>query len=339
MGHRPAARRLQGSCPPTCTTRTRRAALTLALALFLLAPSARAQLPSPTPSLPPVPLPSPTPPAPPQPDLSPAPGNDRATDAREKVQLDPEAPAPSSTGNPELAAIWWEVGYRYPGVYTTDGIVAIAGRLKELGAAPRATQRAFAPFIIAGYARFWDSWGEVRHAEGDTLRPHLGQDVFCAYGSPVLASEHGTIELATDPLGGLIARLHRSDGSYWYYAHLSGYPQDLATGQVVDPGDVIGYCGTSGNAYGTDPHVHFGLYSGGVALNPMSALISWVKDAHAHADEMLDATSRSARRSAEAHVETRVARLGDPSVPRLFPRCYPKPPAWSLFAILGAPRA
>ncbi|MGH2729048.1 MAG: M23 family metallopeptidase [Actinomycetota bacterium] len=269
----------------------------------------------------------------------PSPDSDRATETRADVRPDPLATGSEEPEAPESAAIWWEVGYRYPGIYTTGGIVTVATRLRELGASKRATRRAFAPFIIAGYARFWDSWGEVRHAEGDGLRPHLGQDVFCTYGAPVLASEHGTIELATDPLGGLIARLHRSDGSYWYYAHLSGYPQHLATGQVVSPGDVIGYCGTSGNAYGTDPHVHFGLYSGGVAINPMSALISWVQSAHANADEMLDETLRRARRSVGASVDTRVVRLGDPSVPRLFPRCYPKPPALSLFAILGAPRA
>jgi murein DD-endopeptidase MepM/ murein hydrolase activator NlpD len=245
-------------------------------------------------------------------------------------------PSPSIPEAPEPGAVWWEVGYRYPGIYATDDIVVMAELLEEMGRSTRAARRAYVPFIIAGPARFWDSWGEVRHTDGETLRPHLGQDVFCGYGAPVMASENGTIELTTDPLGGLVARLHRPDGSFWYYAHLSGYPQDLSTGQVVAPGDVIGYCGTSGNAYGTDPHVHFGLYSGGVAINPMNALISWIQEAQRNADEMLETASRRTR---QARIDTRASRLGDPSVPRLFPRCYPRPVAWSLFAILGVPRA
>ena len=37
------------------------------------------------------------------------------------------------------------------------------------------------------------------------------------------------------------------------------------------PGDLLGYVGDTGNARGTPPHLHYGLYRGG-ALNPYPRL-------------------------------------------------------------------
>jgi peptidoglycan LD-endopeptidase LytH len=137
-----------------------------------------------------------------------------------------------------------------------------------------------APFIVAGPASWTNTWGAPRFGPGSLIRTHEGQDVFCRYGDPVLASESGTLEFDEGGLGGKVARIRKEDGSYWYYAHLSGWNRTFTSGDLVAPGDVIGYCGDSGNAAGTSPHVHFGFYDpDGRAIDPMPFLVRWLRAA------------------------------------------------------------
>ena len=56
-------------------------------------------------------------------------------------------------------------------------------------------------------------------------------------------------------------------GQRHYYAHLDRYA-DIENGQRVRPGTVLGYVGTTGNAKGTPPHLHYGIYASGGAINP-----------------------------------------------------------------------
>jgi len=58
-----------------------------------------------------------------------------------------------------------------------------------------------------------------------------------------------------------------------YYAHLDDYA-DIRRGQLVAPGDVLGFVGNTGNAKGTPPHLHYGIYAGGGALNPYPLLMA-----------------------------------------------------------------
>lgn len=180
---------------------------------------------------------------------------------------------------------------RIPGAYSTDRLLAVAAHLRALGWSEKAVvESVFPPFIIAGYATWVDTWGAPRYGPGPLVRTHQGQDVFCDYGDPVLAAEAGRVEFAEGGLGGIVARLHRGDGSYWYYAHLSGWnTEEFASGDQVQPGDVIGYCGTSGNAATTPPHVHFGWYGNGglVARDPMRTLIDWLRVAEARAESLV----------------------------------------------------
>jgi murein DD-endopeptidase MepM/ murein hydrolase activator NlpD len=92
--------------------------------------------------------------------------------------------------------------------------------------------------------------------------------MFASYGSPVLAPVSGTVELKRGALGGLQFNLHGTDGVEYLGSHLDSAGK---TGKV-SAGDVIGYVGNSGNAQGTKPHLHFGMYLDGLAINPHPTL-------------------------------------------------------------------
>ncbi len=173
-----------------------------------------------------------------------------------------------------------------PGSFNTEELLATASRLRSLGLSEdEIASKVFAPFIIGGYATWIDTWGAPRYGPGPIVRTHEGQDVFCDMGTPLLASEAGTIEFDEGGLGGKVARLYRSDGSYWYYAHLSDWnTEELSSGDRVEAGDVIGYCGNTGNALTTPAHVHFGWYQpNGEAKNPMRMLVFWLRQAQMRA--------------------------------------------------------
>jgi murein DD-endopeptidase MepM/ murein hydrolase activator NlpD len=146
-----------------------------------------------------------------------------------------------------------------------------------------ATTRVYRPFIVRGPAAWANTWHAPRYAGGFHL--HEGQDVFCRSGAPVLAAAAGRVEFDIDALGGKIARLFMPGGDYWYYAHLSAWSATIGSGAKVDVGDVIGYCGNSGDAIGGPPHVHFGHYlPSGRAVDPMPDLIGWLRAAERRID-------------------------------------------------------
>jgi LysM repeat protein len=113
-------------------------------------------------------------------------------------------------------------------------------------------------------ARYFNDWGFPR---GDS-RYHEGNDLFAGRGSPVRAPVSGTLELIRGTIGGLQFNLYGSDGIEYLGSHLDAAGK---TGKV-SAGDIIGYVGTSGNAMGTNPHLHFGMYKDGLALNPHPTL-------------------------------------------------------------------
>ena len=242
----------------------------------------RSPSPSPTPTRSPSPDESPTKESSPSP--SPSGSGDLKVDAPD---LDATAsPSPSGDKKRDRSKVWWHQHAKFEGTYTTDPLVALAEHALQFTDSPEAMHDIYAPFIIAGPSTFSDTWGSVRYGEGDDLRPHLGQDVFCERDAPVLAAEPGYVEFSEDDLGGNIARLHHDRGGYWYYAHLSAFAPGLSSGDRVETGDVIGYCGTSGNAKGTSPHVHFGSYPG--PRNPMKDLIGWLEQAEEEAEPMIE---------------------------------------------------
>lgn len=180
----------------------------------------------------------------------------------------------------------WEP--RSLGAYDSSSLVNSAARALALGYHGE-LRKLFAPFIVGGHASWTDSWGAPRYGPGRRVRAHQGQDVFCDQGAPLLASQSGRLEFDQDDLGGRVARLYRRDGSYWYYAHLADWnTQAFSSGDEIRRGDVVGYCGDSGNARGGVPHVHFGFYGpDGIARDPLVHLARWLQAAQMRAEELV----------------------------------------------------
>jgi murein DD-endopeptidase MepM/ murein hydrolase activator NlpD len=163
------------------------------------------------------------------------------------------------------------------GTFSSERLVVAATRLRAAGwSEARIRREVYAPFILVGPASWSDSWHAPRYGPGPLVRQHEGQDVLCRYGAEVLAPTDGTIEFDTGLLGGRSAHLYLPDGGFYYFAHFVRWnDRRFSNGDEVHRGDVIGYCGDTGNA--TVPHVHFGHYGpDGAAINPIRSLISWL---------------------------------------------------------------
>ncbi len=93
-------------------------------------------------------------------------------------------------------------------------------------------------------------------------RYHTGLDFRASYGTPIHAVLPGVVLYAGnsgDWAGNHVAIRH-ADGQTTMYSHMSSMAAHV--GQVVQAGQVIGYVGQTGRAFGA--HLHFELYPVGV---------------------------------------------------------------------------
>lgn len=97
-------------------------------------------------------------------------------------------------------------------------------------------------------------------------RMHKGLDLAGPVGTPVHAAADGVVGRA-DWFGGygLYVQLEHGGSIETRYGHMSRL--NVAAGQMVHKGDVIGYIGTTGRS--TGPHLHYEVRVGGVAVNPL----------------------------------------------------------------------
>lgn len=142
-----------------------------------------------------------------------------------------------------------------------------AARLRQLfshGEAKRLFEGRFDPPIAgAATARF----GERRIFNGEPRAPHSGMDLKAKKGTPVHAPAGGRVVLA-GPLyySGNTIVLDHGLGVLTIYAHLS--QMNVAVGNMVKRGEVIGKVGATGRV--TGPHLHWALKLGGARVDPYS---------------------------------------------------------------------
>lgn len=97
-------------------------------------------------------------------------------------------------------------------------------------------------------------------------RPHLGVDFGAPIGTPVMAAASGkVIEAGWENGYGNVVKIRHGQLTT-LYGHLSKIK--VKAGQTVKQGQVIGLVGSTGLS--TGPHLHYGMYKNGVAIDPMS---------------------------------------------------------------------
>ncbi len=126
------------------------------------------------------------------------------------------------------------------------------------------------PVLRAKSYDFNDTWGEAR-SEG---RTHEGTDIFAKRGTLVISPTEAIVSrIATSTLGGNIVYTINPGNERFYFAHLDKVDSFLVEGMIISKGTIIGTVGNTGNASGTPPHLHFGIYGIGGARNPFERLI------------------------------------------------------------------
>lgn len=126
---------------------------------------------------------------------------------------------------------------------------------------------------VNGPHHFVSSWGFARSGG----RRHQGNDIMAARHTPVVAVTNGVIHRVDrsdrrGDLGGRTVWLESDAGVRFYYAHLESVTDGLARGQRVVAGAELGTVGTSGNARGGAPHLHFEIRPGGRPIDPYPTL-------------------------------------------------------------------
>ena len=99
---------------------------------------------------------------------------------------------------------------------------------------------------------FWaEPWGQSG--------VHKGIDIFAKHGQPVISATPGIVIYQGElGIGGHVVAVLGPKWRVHYYAHLA---KPAAASWLVASGDPIGAVGTSGNAAGKAPHLHYTVLS------------------------------------------------------------------------------
>ncbi|OMP65704.1 M23 family metallopeptidase [Domibacillus epiphyticus] len=141
------------------------------------------------------------------------------------------------------------------------------------------------PIPIEHNFSYRGTWGASRGWGGH--RMHEGTDLFASYGVPVRSTSYGIVEIkGWNKFGGWRIGIRDIHNVYHYFAHLAYFTKEIKKGDIIEPGTVIGYVGSSGyGKKGTSgrfpPHLHYGTYkyNGRTewAYDPYPSLKVWEK--------------------------------------------------------------
>jgi len=118
-------------------------------------------------------------------------------------------------------------------------------------------------------ARNAKNFGRRRVLNGQARSPHTGVDFPTPSGTPVHAAQSGRVVLAENLFyGGNAVVIDHGLGVYTFYGHMESL--DVAAGDAVEKGAVLGKVGATGRV--TGPHLHWGLIVNQARVNGLQIL-------------------------------------------------------------------
>lgn len=155
--------------------------------------------------------------------------------------------------------------------------LAVAANVTKPAKRLRQTGSLFFPMQTTPRCAILDNFGDPRSGG----RSHQGVDMLATLDQEVYAVADGVLTTQyvvggpNSALSGNAWKLVTSDGTgtYYFYAHLSSFPDGLTLGATVHQGDLIGYVGDTGDPGPGNYHLHFEVHpNGGVAVNGLPLL-------------------------------------------------------------------
>ena len=160
-----------------------------------------------------------------------------------------------------LAAEFVNKGQTYSAMWFKDG----DGKGSYFGLDGQSKQRSFLASPLE-FSRVTSGFSMRMHPILNTWKQHNGVDYGAPVGTPVRTVGDGVVEFAGWQNGyGNVIHIRHGEERSTVYAHLSRI--DVATGQKVEQGMVIGAVGQTG--WATGPHLHFEVKIDGQQQDPL----------------------------------------------------------------------